>query len=172
MVRLIVYLICYMALLSSVELKAQEEPTFAAYLSGGAALTTGTLSRFSDGGLTGSAGIGLYPAPISSRELEIVVRLQYAIFPDESPHNIDYEYFTGGLDFKLNRLLAYSPNAYLLVGLGCARYAQTTTEYSPYATIGAGMESKWFVLETRLMLVFGARIKTSVFLPVTVGIRL
>ncbi len=148
-----------------------KENRFTFYAGGGAAVTLGTLGHQSNAGYVGTAGIGLRPSPVSSPELEIVLRFQYAKFPNALLAASDYEYMLGGIDFKLNRLLAHRTNTYAVAGFGGSRLADGVYEKAPYLTLGIGLESKWLFLEVRAVAVFGEQVKTSTFLPIVIGLR-
>ena len=170
-VRVAVYIACCFALLLSADLKAQEDRPVTFYTGVGGAFTFGSLGHYSDIGYLGMAGIGLKPSPLTAPELEIVGRFQYIRFPAGNSDSVDFEYLIGGIDLKLNRLFAQQPNTFMIVGGGASRTKHNLAEYSPYATLAVGLESGLLVLEARLLMVFGNEIKTSSFLPVTLGLR-
>lgn len=138
-------------------------------LSGGAALTSGSLGHKSDLGYTGTFSIAVKPDPTSSPELSLLVRLGWTSFPTDTGE--DFVIITGELDLKLDGVLSRSPNMYLVGGGGLAKTDFAFTETSPFLSVGIGLESGHLVLESRLVRLFGEQIQETTFFPVTIGLR-
>jgi len=145
---------------------------------------TGLGDRVSTG-YGGSAGFGLIPRPLSSGDIEFILKVSYDFLPTNLDSGPDFTFIRAGLDFKLRFWPSRTTTPYFAVGGGVSfnewssferdgLTIEEITETKPFIAPGLGIEfrqkkvSPFF--ELRIVSISGQRIGDYRYIRATGGL--